>query len=301
MGMREFRCVCLSPAVYVYTFQSSEQTSNSLVPMSAWDEFAKITSVQEPVPENEVLRVDFLPFFCDNDEMAAIRKDDLLLMSVINGTELEKCRKYTYAVRHVGVGWDETVWSKRLCWCLKEQEDRLRNMGVNVIDLSSDGLCWSARLPTVLQCPEFSCKITPFKGVTDILVVGRKSAVLILSTSEEVEHMYRKFDSGVVVGIAKPKITDCKINGEYVPSKLAELLSSMYLIGVLSCVEKDLLNLKEIKVLGWLIFRGTFSIGVELVIEKECTVKILWTKANLISTMSAQFHYFLNRINGVSL
>ena len=89
-------------------------------------------------------------------------------------------------------------------------------------------------------------------------------------------------------------MVDCKCNGKQLPSKLAELLSSMYLIGVLSTMEKDILHLNGIVVYGWLIFRGTYSFGVKLEINQtKCKVDVLWTKANLIGTMTDQLNYFL--------
>ena len=58
---------------------------------------------------------------------------------------------------------------------------------------------------------------------------------------------------GVVIAersISKPKMIDCKINGERCPSKLAELLSSMYLIGVMSIMRTEIKNLSQVVVYG---------------------------------------------------
>ena len=43
----------------------------------------------------------------------------------------------------------------------------------------------------------------------------------------------------------------------------------------MSCVE-DILNLKAMKIYGWLIFRGTYSIGVQLDLDADkCHVNVL--------------------------
>ena len=303
MGVREFRCVQLNPPVYVHVFYHAEQISNSSVPMSAWDELAKITSMP-PSSQREVLTLnldlDLYPFFFDNCELLSFR-DDALLKRVVDGTETENCRKYHFSSKQIGIGWDEMTWTRRLYWCLKEQEQDLAKMGITVIDLSSDNPTWHTRLTTLFHCPEFCSQFTVFKGVTDIILIGRKHVTLILSTNEEIEHINNKISSGLVtieISIAKPVMVDCKRNGEQLPSKLSELLSSMYLVGIMSIIEKDLHNVHQVTVFGWLIFRGTFSLGVQLMItNEECSVQVLWHKANVLSTMSEQFHYFLSRIS----
>ena len=304
MGRREFRCVSVHPPVYVYEYNSCEQTANSSVQLSAWDEFADITSNEDETIQNEdLLQFDFMPFFVDNAELASIRTDDLL-ERVVSGAEIMACGKYAYERTHVGVGWDERVWSQRLYYCIKEKENALKNMGVTVFNLSDDGPNWSTRLPLLLRCHSFACNFTPFKGVTDLLLLGRKHAVLVLSsalTMDDIEHVSsQKIDSGVLVteiSVCKPKLVDCRRNGESLPSKMSELLSSMFLIGVMSCVE-DILNLKAMKIYGWLIFRGTYSIGVQLDLDADkCHVNVLWTRANMVTTMSHHINYFVNLLN----
>ena len=303
MEIRDFRCVSVDPPVYVYVYQSSELTSNSSVSLLAWDKFAAINNIESYVDHERILKVDLEPFFVDNAELVLRRKEDELLSRVVSGVEVNKCGKYTFANnQHRGVGWDESVWSKRLYHCILEQEDKLKVMGITIFDLSNDGPNWTSRLSTILHCHKCVCQCTPFKGVTDFLLIGRKSSVVVLTTaltSKDVEHIStQKFDSGVLVteiSIAKPKLVDCKLNGEQLPSKLSELLSSMYLIGVLSSMDKDILNLNEIIVYGWLVFRGTYSFAVKLIVNtRGCFVDVLWTKANLLDTMSDQLDYFIN-------
>ena len=80
----------------------------------------------------------------------------------------------------------------------------------------------------------------------------------------------------IEVGLAKPKTIDCKHNGEYLASKLGELLSSMYLIGVLSSLSTELTNVNELALYGWLIFQGAFSYGISLTLNKDgCHVEVL--------------------------
>lgn len=71
--------------------------------------------------------------------------------------------------------------------------------------------------------------------------------MLILSlplSDDSIEHVLsQQIDSGLLVvevGIIKPKLIDCKYNGEHLPSKLGELLSSMFLISTMSCVGDDI-------------------------------------------------------------
>ena len=203
MGWREFRCVSIRPPVYVYEYSNCEQTVNSSVQLSAWDEFAVITSNKDETIQNEgLLQFDFMPFFVDNAELASIRTDDLLTR-VVSGAEIMACGKYAYERTHIGIGWDERVWSQRLYYYIKEKENALKNMGVTIFNLSDDGPNWSTRLPLLLHCHSFACNFTPFKGVTDILLLGRKHAVLILSsalTMDNIEHISsQKIDSGVLV------------------------------------------------------------------------------------------------------
>ena len=298
-GKREFRCVHSDPPVYVYTFHLNEQVLNSSVPLLAWDDLAKIRCVEQVIPEGGVLvDVDFYPFFFDNIELARSRSDSVL-KSVMSGRNVENCGKYFYSMRQIGVDWNEQTWTKRLYWCIKEHEEKLSEMGVTVFDLSSDGPTWCIRLPMLFCCPQFSGQFTQFKGVTDILLVGKKHALLILSTREqEMDYIHQKVNTGIEVSIAKPKLVDCKRNGEYLPPELGELLASMYMVGVMSVIEKDLHNLDKITVFGWLLFRGTFSIGVKLDLGKDCcSIQILWQRGNHFTTMSEQFQYFLTRIS----
>ena len=143
-GLREFRCVQLNPPVYVYTFQNSEQISNSSVTMFAWDNLASINVEHLPLPSEEVipLNLDVEPFFLDNCELAALRSNDTLLNNVVSGASVTSCNKYHYTLEHFGIGWDEATWTKRLYWCIKEQEVELSKVGVTVADVSGDGPNW---------------------------------------------------------------------------------------------------------------------------------------------------------------
>ena len=161
-----------------------------------------------------------------------------------------------------------------------------------MFDLTGDGLNWSRRLCALLHCPNFMSQCAPFKGVTDILLVGNKGAVVVLTslTTKDVETV--SSCSGILVAkisIAKPKLVDCKHNAEWLPSKLAELLSSMYLIGIMSSMKEDIFNLHEVSIYSWLMFCGTHSLGVELKLDESgCFVNIY----PVMTTMSDQCGIF---------
>lgn len=301
-GKRECRCLSEDPPVFVYTFQPSEQTSNSSVCIKVWDQYASLNSTyrDQTNSDSDGIQVDLVPFFVDNNELACTRRDDSLLLSVMNGSETENCGKYIYGCGHGGLGWEERIWSKRLFWCLEEKHDDLAKMGVTVLDLCDKGPMWNTFLPNKLRCPSFCTMATPFKGVTDILLLGKKKTVLILSlplSEENVEHVSQRLESGLVVveiGTIKPKLVDCKYNGEHLPSKLGELLASMFLISTMSLLGDDTTNLSEIKSYGWLIFRGTYGMAIELAINGDgCIVAVLWIRANLLETMNQQLNFFL--------
>ena len=67
--------------------------------MSAWDEFADITSNEDETIQNEdLLQFDFMPFFVDSTELASICTEDLLTR-VMSGAQLVACGKYVYGTR----------------------------------------------------------------------------------------------------------------------------------------------------------------------------------------------------------
>ena len=205
-------------------------------------------------------------------------------------------QKYFYLNGQKGILWDKVVWVKRLYYCLSEKEE---DLGVQIVNLSKDGPIWMQVLPTLLDTPHFSWKITPFKGVTDILVLGRKGLPSMVVTDMEVERTtFSYMSSGTIVvevGLDKPKLIDCVQCGLLLPRKLGELLSSMYLVGVINSLKH--INTDCIKVYGWLILRSTFSVAVELrITSSSCVVDILWMTSNFVENMSNQFQYLVKQI-----
>ena len=170
-----------------------------------------------------------------------------------------------------------------------------------MVDVSGDKPNWHNRLPTLLHCPDFCSQFTIFKGVTDIILIGKNCVGVILVISLETENILQKVTAGGVViaerSISKPNMIDYKINCERCPSKLAELLSSMYFIGVMSIMRTEIKNLSQVVVYGWLIFRGTFSVAVRTRNWKCCLTSVLWQKSNILSNMSDHFQLFLKCIS----
>ena len=288
-GRRNFVLIQKDPPLYVYTYQPEEQLSASSVSIGAWDKFAKICLVPTNVPKT-ACDVDFLPFFYDNEELLESRPTDDLLQGVVYRGALE-CKKYSYANGQVGILWDEKVWCRRLYHCLSEKE---KDFGIHFVNLTKEGPDWMTTIPTLLHAPHFSWRITPFKGVTDILALGRNTLSIMVSDMEaEVEAASLPGALCLEIGVEKPKLIDCLHCGMLLPRKLGELLSSMYLIGVIRSAHCDC----TVTVYGWLIFRSVFSIGVELhITDTLCTVNILWRTSNCEVNMAHQFQYFLKQI-----
>lgn len=72
------------------------------------------------------------------------------------------------------------MWVKRLYFCLREAE---KELGIVVIDASQDGQKWEKRLKTVFFQPQLCTNCTPFKGVTDLVFVGRNGFARIVSVA----------------------------------------------------------------------------------------------------------------------
>lgn len=73
----------------------------------------------------------------------------------------------------------KNIWTKWLFWCRQEKQDDLAKIGMKVTDLCDKGTTWSTYFLDKLCCPGFGCMATPFKAVTNILLLGRKTSVLI--------------------------------------------------------------------------------------------------------------------------
>ena len=66
-------------------------------------------------------------------------------------------------------------------------------------DLSDDAPNWSTHLPSGLEYHSFACNFTSFKGATDILLVGRKSIIVVLCRTLTNDDTERAKDSGIIV------------------------------------------------------------------------------------------------------
>ena len=221
-------------------------------------------------------------------------------LDAFNGTVASvDCEEYTCELSHSCLGWEERVWSTRLFWILKKKE---KELSVNVFNLSEKGSHWDSVLQDLLHSAKPAVMATPFKGVTDIFVVGKATTVTIL-VRDEIDIASYSCGDGVrcnsiviEVGIGAPIRVDCPNFQAKLPNKLGELLSSMYLIGVTSALSRCPSKLVQIKTYGWLIMRGQLGLGVEIIVSgKKPCVKILFIDST--STIE-QFGFLYHKIQG---
>ena len=167
---------------------------------------------------------------------------------------------------HIGILWREDIWLTRLYHCLSKKE---KDWKVQIIDLSSKRPSWKEVIPTVLHTPTLSFQVAPFKGVTDLLILSDRGAVVVAVSDLETEIEDMTMQSGIEIGIVKPKLVKCSNSRELLPNKMGELLSSMYLVASITSVKHP--SQKKVEIYGWLLMRSTFSIGIRLTITTmEC-------------------------------
>ena len=70
----------------------------------------------------------------------------------------------------------------RLYHCLKCEES---NLGVTVLDISREGQEWERKLKTIFFDPNLCTRCAPFKGVSDIVLIGKNGLATTVSVSEE--------------------------------------------------------------------------------------------------------------------
>ena len=116
---------------------------------------------------------------------------------------------------------------------IKKKEEKLH---VNVFNVSQNAPHWEITLTDVLQTSKVTLNATPFKGVTDVLLVGKMSSISVLVRNDEADEtlwiLRKKAGCGAVVievGIGVPVQVNCPNYRGKLPKKLGELL---YLIGV---------------------------------------------------------------------
>ena len=247
-GERKF--ALLNEKTYVYSYSLDEQKAASSISIAQWDAFSTIRVVQTDIPPTGCT-VDLLPFFLDNKEICERRGHDPLLDRVLQGKSSKCWGKYTYSVDHIGILWREDIWLSRLYYCLSEKEEE---WNVQIVDLSNKGPSWKEVIPTVLHAPVFSFQVAPFKGVTDLLILSDRGAVVVAVADLETEI---DVQSG---SLEKPKLVKCDKAREMLPNKLGELLSSMYLIASVTNIKHP--SQTHVEIYGWLLMRSMFSIGV---------------------------------------
>ena len=176
-------------------------------------------------------------------------------------------------------------------WVLKEKEQRL---GVKVYNISQHGQHWESTLSDLLKTSKVALNAIPIKGVTDILLLGKTNALLIFVKEDDAVNAACSYEGintktiWIEIGVGQIARVYCPNYQSVLPT--IELLSVMYLIGValsLKMMPKGLCH--RIKIYGWLIFKGNFNLGVELLISNDKPqVNILFISSNFVMLN----HYF---------
>ena len=84
----------------------------------------------------------------------------------------------------------------RLFHCLKDKQEEL---GITVVNVSQRGPEWQAWLQTVLFAPTLPTLCTPFKGVTDIVLIGKNGFMNVVVSIDDVLSCSVDFISSVCV------------------------------------------------------------------------------------------------------
>ena len=182
--------------------------------------------------------------------------------------------KYTWLLSHQGLDWDEDTWVRRLYHCLKSKETEL---GVTVVDVSRDGPKWEKRLKTILHDASMCTRCTHF-SVTDLVLIGANGFVNVIAASgvDTYTNLVAITTGMTLLEVGTGKMM-CGRSKLILPTKLGELLSSMYLLGALNAL-KEHTPFGKFRTFGLLIIRNNFTIGVELEVStiNIPTVHILW-------------------------
>ena len=298
-GTREYHLICRQPLIYAHVFNKEELSANSSVSISAWDKLARISDHFSSVPltlPDPIQSIDFRPLLMDN---VALREEGLVspeFSDALSGkTPSVDCQEYTYERTQYGLNWRERVWTHRLFWVLKKKE---RELQVQVCNVSQDGQHWEDTLADVLKTSKIAVNATPFKGVTDILLLGKTNAMTVLVRDDEIVgstwNCREKIGCNTLVveiGLGAPVRVECPNYQGMLPNKLGELLSSMYLIGAALSLKKPGSILFETKVYGWLILRSQFNLGIELKVSTDKPeVKIMFISSNF-NKMNQYFYH----------
>ena len=265
----EYHLLSRKPLIYVHQFTKGELSANSSVCISAWDKLARIshkfstmlTSLPEPIKS-----MDFRPLLMDN---VALRSSGLTTREFIDAfegnTPALECKQYVYECTQYGHNWQERVWAERLLWILKEKQKELQ---IEAYNLSDFGQHWENKLMTIIKTSKVAVNSTPFKGVTDIVVLGKASIITVLVREDD---PVMEVDSNTIIlelGLGAPVRVYCPNYQGALPRKLGELLSSMYLIGMARALSNGKPLIKA-KVYGWLMLRNQFSFGIELEVSVD--------------------------------
>ena len=133
--------------------------------------------------------------------------------------------------------------------------------------------------------PQLCTNCTPFKGVTDLVLVGRNGFASIVSVAgnDELYSCLLTITSALtVIEVSRSGLPTvrCKKSTLTLPKKLGELISSMYLSGTLKALSENA-KVGGFKTYGLFIARCDFTIGVQLEVSKaELVIRIPWTNFN---------------------
>lgn len=293
-----FSYLSRSSKMFVYIHPSTTQVKCSAVGIKAWDQLGFISDLPTDIKPPPTPMLDMQPFLKDNKSLSLTRKGDKELAEVCSGrVQADDSGKYHWRVSHSIVDWSESTWVTRLFYCLKEHE---KDMGVQVVNIAERGPDWEEWLQTILFSPRLPTCCTVFKGVTDIVMLGKKGFVNIVTLAEDVGSCLVHLTSALVlveVGVDRPRSQLCERSGLLLPNKLGELISSTYLLGALKAFT-EMRPFSSFKAYGLLILRGVLSVGVELQVSVDSipTVNVLWINSDM-DRLESEILFLVNKIN----
>ena len=189
-------------------------SANSEVSIAVWDEFSQI-SLQSAVPlslPNAALSIDFRPLIMDNFGLLEEELTSTEFSNALSGS--------TRSVDYKEYTWDWAVWG---ILDIKKEEE----LHVKVFNVSHDRPHWETTVTDVLQTSKVALNANPFKGVTDILLLGKMSSMSVLVWNDEADEtswiLRKKIGCGAVVielGIGVPVRVNCPNYQGKLPKKI---------------------------------------------------------------------------------
>ena len=213
------------PVGYVHVY--TDAINNSALTLTTAHNFFTFTGEVARVPLSEASNIDVNPF---------LRPDAVLQ---IRGVERESAVESAAVVPW---DWNEVVWVERLFKCLEQQ---LTDITV-VPAFQWKPINYRTDISTLFKHVK-DLQATPFKGMTDILLIGQKNVAVVRVEELTVVCSVEATCTVTVAGEIKKW-----------PEKLGELLASMYWFGTLNYLN-NLRNMPTTDTIGWTTY-GVFAI-----------------------------------------